>query len=66
MSEPEGNRQMKATLYIVTLREGTMCQRAGLEVEFLGAQAHVTCGGGLELDIFWRVRLEFLRANPNN
>jgi hypothetical protein len=57
---------MKTTLYIVTLREGSMCLAAGLAVRFHGADAHVTCRDGMEIETFWAQRLAFLRANPNN
>jgi hypothetical protein len=54
------------TLYIVTLREGGMCQAEGLAVKFVGGNAHVTCKNGREQQIFWAQRLAFLRANPDH
>ena len=53
------------TLYIVTLREGSMCKANGLAVQFVGDQARVACTPD-QRDVFWGVRLAFLRANPNN
>lgn len=50
------------TLFIVTLREGSMCQAAGLRVKFKGVEAHVTCSPR-EVQKFWAQRHAFLLAN---
>jgi hypothetical protein len=50
------------TLYVVTLREGTLCREKGLEVTYHGHNAHVACKDGLERETFWTCRLAFLRA----
>lgn len=51
------------TQFAVTLREGSMCQAAGLRVEFKGAEALVTCAPD-QVETFWAQRLRFLRENP--
>jgi hypothetical protein len=53
------------TIYIVTLREGSLCSSAGLRVEFLGGFAHVHCKDGRERETFWATRLQFVRDNPS-
>lgn len=53
------------TIYVVSLYEGSMCLKAGLNVEFKGHEAHVSCEKH-ENEIFWSQRLAFLRSNPNN
>lgn len=54
------------TIYEVTLREGSMCKAAGLEVQGYGALSHVVVHDGKQREIFWAQRLAFLRANPDN
>ena len=51
-------------MYIVTLREGSMCLQAGLPVEFKGSEAHVSPRNSQERETFWAKRLQFLRENP--
>lgn len=51
------------TTYEVTLREGSMCKAAGLEVQGYGVLSHVIVRSGTEREIFWAQRLAFLRAN---
>lgn len=53
------------TIYIVSLREGSMCKNVGLKVEFKGHVAHVYCEP-FQKELFWEQRLKFLKANPNN